>query len=185
MNGIVSNFTASYSVVSVNSTTYEVNVIDILPSQTYSTTVWLLKDGTVVALDLAGHDFTGTSASTFFQKYFSPWETELAFGQKILTYVSSSYFRSTGTSSVTLGPTTFTVNNYAPSSLPETIPGCNGASITLTSGSNFSVGTPSGSTYPLITYINAVGSGTVISSSGTPTAIAYNFTAQITSVTVT
>ncbi len=184
LNGTIYNFTASYALINVNSTTYQVNVVDITPTQTYSTTVWLLKDGTVVALDLAGHNFTGASASTHFQTYFSPWENDVNFGQQIVTYSSSSYFRYTGSSTVTLGPSTFNVKSYVPNTLPETVPGCSGASITLTAGGNFSVGTPSGSSYPLVTNLYAVGSGTIIGSLGAPVTTTYNFTSEITSVTV-
>jgi len=172
------NFTASYTVVSVNSTTYEVNVLDVLPTQTYSTTVWFLNDGTVVRLDLAGHTFTGASAGTHFQTYFAPWEVDIVYGQEISAPTSLTFFHSTGTSPVTVGPTSFTVTNYAPNVLPETITACSGASITLNSGS-LSVGTPNGSSYPLITYLAATGSET--GTSGTTT---YSFTSQITSVTV-
>jgi hypothetical protein len=179
LNGESSNFTASYTVVHVNSTTYEVNIVDKVPGQTYSTTVWLLKDGTVVALDLAGHNFTGASASTHFQTYFAPWEQDIEFGQQITTSTSFSFFHSAGTSTVTLGPSTFTVTNYAANSLPETISLCNGDSETLTTAGSFSVGTPSGSSYPLITYIDVAGSGTI---GGAPST--YSFIAQITSVKV-
>ena len=169
--------------VHVNSTTYQVNIVDVLPSQTYYTTVWFLKDGTVVALDLAGHNFTGSSASTHFQTYFSPWEKDIEYGQLMMMPTSLSLFHSTGTSTVTLGPSTFAINNYTANSLPETIVGCNGQSITPTTA-GFSIGTPSGSSYPLITYIDVAGSETTVGVSGTPSTTTYSFTAQITSVTV-
>jgi hypothetical protein len=166
--------------VSVNSTTYQVNIAYNSPGKTGTTTVWLLKDGTVVALDLAGHHFTGAAAGTYFQTYFGLWETELEYEQQITTSTSFSFFHTTGTSTVTVGPSTFTVTNYTANSLPETIPLCNGESDTLTTGS-FSVGTPSGSSYPLITYIDVAGSKTTVGTSGTTT---FSFIDQITSVTV-
>jgi hypothetical protein len=178
LNGTAYNFTASYTVVYASSTTYKVNIVYKVPGQTYSPTVWLLKDGNVEALYLAGHNFTGSSAGTEFQNYFFLWETELNYAQQITTSSSFSHFHSTGTSTVTAGPSTFTVTNYAANSLPETISLCNGISISLTAGS-FSVGTASGSSYQLITYIDIGGSKT--GTSGTTT---YSFVSQITSATV-
>ncbi len=182
INGTVSNFTASYTLVYVSQTTFKVNIIDKLPSQTYSTTVWLLKDGTVVGLNLAGHNFTGASAGTHFQTYFVSWETDIDFGMLIDSPTSLSYFHSTGSSTATVGPSQFTVTNYAANSLPETIMECNGGSVNLTTG-NFSLGTPSGSGYPLIAYIDVAGSDVNVGPSGTLSTTTYSFTAQITSVT--
>jgi hypothetical protein len=164
-------------------TTYKVNITDVLPGMTVNSTVWLLKDGTVVGLDIDGINLNA-SASTKFQDYFSLWENALGYGQLIETYTSSSFLRSTGTSTVTLGPSTFTVTNYTASSPPEVIPGCNGESITLTAAS-FSVGTPIGSTSnPLVTYIDVAGSETTVGVSGTLSKMTYSFIAQITSVTL-
>jgi hypothetical protein len=169
-------------VLYVSSTTYKVNITDVTPGKTYLTTAWFLKDGTVVGLVIDGHDLNA-SASTDFQTYFSLWEKALGLGQLIETYTSSSFLKSTGTSTVTLGPSTFTVMNYTASQLPETIPRCNGESITLTTGS-FSVGTPSGSSYPLVTYFDAAGSEITVGTSGTPSTTTYSFIGQITWVTV-
>jgi hypothetical protein len=181
-NGTAFDLTASYAVVNVNSTTYEVNMVTTLAGNTIPTTAWFLKDGTVVRLDIAGHNLTKL-ASTYFQRYFSLWETELEYKQQITSSTSFSFFHSTGTSTVTIGPNTFTVTKYTANSLPETIPGCNGASDTLSTG-DFSVGTPSGSSYPLITNIDIAGSRTTVGSSGTPSTTSYSFISQITSVTV-
>jgi len=169
-------------VLYVSSTTYEVNITDLTPTKTYLTTAWFLKDGTVVGLVINGHNLN-TSASASFQTYFSLWEKALGLEQELLTYTSSPFVKSTGTSTVTLGPSTFTVTNYTATSVPETVPGCNGESNTFTTGS-FSAGTPSGSSYPLATYFDAAGSRTTVGTSGTPSTITYSFIGQITSATV-
>jgi hypothetical protein len=158
-------------------TTYKVSITDVTPANTYLTTAWLLKDGTVIGLVINGHNLNA-SASTSFQKYFSLWEKALGYAQLIESYTPTSYLKSTGTSTVTLGPSAFTVTNYSATSPPETIPGCNGDSTTLTAGS-FSVGTPSGSSYPLVTYFDAAGSKTASGSTET-----FSFIGQMTSVTV-
>ena len=167
----------------VSSTTYKVNITDVTPSETDHTTAWFLKDGTVVGLVINGRNANG-SASYWFQTYFSLWEKALGLGTQMETYASSSYFSSTAPSTEKIGPSTFTVTNYTASTLPETIPGCNGESITLTTGS-FSVGTPiGGSSYPLVTYFDVAGSEITVGASGTPSKTTFSFTGQITSVTV-
>jgi hypothetical protein len=185
VNGTAYNFTASYTVVSVNSTVYQVNILELTPSQSIATTVWFLNNGIVAALDIAGNNFSGTLAGYYFQTYFSLWENAIEYGQLIATFTSpSSFFHSTGTSPVTLGPSEFAVTNYTSNSLPETISGCNGASVTLTSGGVFSVGAPSGSDYQLITYLTAAGYGTITGTSGEQQTTTFNIVSQITSVTV-
>jgi hypothetical protein len=178
-NGAASNtsFTASYKVVYASPTTFKVDITDETPAKTYLTTAWILKDGTVIGLVIDGHSFNA-SASTSFQTYFSLWEVALGYAQLIESYTPTTYLKSTGTSTVTLGPSAFPVTNYSASSLPETIPGCDGDSTTLTAGS-FSVGTPSGSNYPLVTYFDAAGSKTASGSTET-----FSFIGRMTSVTV-
>ena len=184
VNGTASSFTASYQVLYVSSTTYKVNITYVLPSKAEMTTVWLLKDGTVIGLEIKGYDFNDSASQTF-QNYFGLWRTALGLNQQIETYTSSSFLKSTGTSTVTLGPSTFTVTNYTATSLPETIPGCNGESLTVTTAGSFSVGTPiGGSSYPLVIDFEIAGSEVTVGISGTPSTTTFSFTCQITSVTV-
>lgn len=176
-NGTASSITASYNVLYVSSTTYKVDLAYKTSSVSGIATLWLLKDGTVEALNLAGHNIT-QDASMYFQLYFSLWETELVYEQLITTSTAYSYFHSTGTSTVTVGPTTFAVTTYTANTTPETIQSCNGDSLTLASGS-FSVGTASGSNYPLIISINIAGSETTSGVSST-----ISFVSQINSASV-
>lgn len=167
-------------------TTYKVNIIDVTSGQTDNTTVWFLKDGKVVGLVINGINANASASgpSYYFQLYFSLWEKALGIGQQMETYASSSYFSSTAHSTEKIGPSTFTVTNYTASSLPETIPGCNGESITLNTGS-FSVGTPiGGSSYPIVTYFDIAGSEITVGVSGTPSKTTFSFAGQMTSVTV-
>jgi len=105
------------------------------------------------------------------------------FGQQLTTDYSSAtaYFHSSGTSPVTFGTKTFTLTNYAANSLPETVPTCDGASLTLTTAS-MSIGAPSGVNYKFPFDVNVVGSSTGgLSGTGTTT---FTITSQITSMTV-
>jgi hypothetical protein len=184
VNGTVYNFTASYNVVSVNSMTYEVNIFEDTPSRSVSTTVWFLTDGTVEAIDVAGQNFSGSLAGYYFQTYFSTWESAIEYAQVIAGLASSSFFRTAGTSVLTLGSSEFAVTNYTASSLPETIPGCNGESVTLYSGGVMSVGEPTSSDYPLITYISAAGSAVITGVSGEQQSVVFNIESEITSAIV-
>jgi hypothetical protein len=180
VNGTTSSFTASYSVVYASSTTYKVDITDVTPTSTYHPTVWLLKDGTVEALQLGGHNYTGSSAGTEFQTYFYSWENELQYLQQVETPSSLSFFHSTGTSMVTAGPSEFSVANYTANSLPETVPLCNGESFTF-STANISLGMPNGASYQIAPYVDLVGTET---NSETGLTTIFNFVADITSVTV-
>ena len=142
------------------------------------TTLWLLKNGTILGINYAGSNYTGAAAIQYYQgsHLFTAWGSEQAFGQLLITeYVSASaYFQTTGTSTETLGPSTVSVTNYAANSLPETFPTCNGVMDTLTTAS-MSVGTPSGSNYPFATYVDVAGSGSTTT---------FVIVSQITSITV-
>jgi hypothetical protein len=176
-------FTSSYTTVYSSATTFKVSIV----SSDYPSafTMWLLKDGTLVGINYAGSNYTGAAAIQYYQgsRLFTAWGTETVFGQQLTTdYVSATaYFHSTGTSPVTIGTNTFTLTNYAANSLPETVPACGGASITLTTAS-MSIGTPNGANYPFPFDVNIVGSSTG-GASGTGTST-FTITSQITSITV-
>ncbi len=147
--------------------------------------MWLLRNGTIVAINYAGSNYTGSAATSYYQtsRLFTAWGTETVFGQQLTTdYVSdTAYFRSTGTSPMTIGTNTFTLTNYAANSLPETVPVCSGASITLSTAS-MSIGSPNGANYPFPFDVDVVGSATGGPyGAGTTT---FTITSQITSVTV-
>ncbi len=147
--------------------------------------MWLLKNGTIAGINYAGSNYTGAAAFQYYQgsRLFTAWGTELVFGQQLTTdYVAdTAYFHSTGTSPVTLGTNTFTLTNYAANSLPETVPSCGGASITLTAAS-MSIGTPNGANYTFPFDVNIVGSST--GGPNGPGTTTITITSQITSITV-
>ena len=183
MNGASFTFTSTYTTVYASATTFKVSIV----SSAYPTpfTLWLLRNGTVAGINYAGSNYTGAAAVQYYQgsRLFSAWGTMLVFGQQLTTsYVSdTAHFHSTGTSPVTFGTNTFTLTNYAANSLPETIPTCDGASITLTTAT-MSIGKPNGSNYPFPFDVDLVGSATG-GASGTGTTT-FTLTSQITSMTV-
>jgi len=171
------NFTFSYSVVSVTSTTYTVegNFVGT-PNVTF--TAWLLKNGTTLALNInhGKSNITGTHADNLVQGFFGELAAVQGFVQEQSIY--TNLFRSNGTSTVTIGAQTFTVTNFVAYTLPETIQLCNGETDTL-SAYSLSEGTPSGSTYEIPTSVHIEGSTT---SNGAT--IPIDFTIQITAFTV-
>jgi hypothetical protein len=183
LNSASYSFTSSYTTVYASATTFKVSIV----SSDYPSafTMWLLKNGTLVGINYAGSNYTGAAAIQYYQgsRLFTAWGTETVFGQQLTTdYIyATAYFHSTGTSLVTLGASTFTLTNYAANSLPETVPSCGGASITLTTGS-MSIGSPNGANYPFPIDVNVVGSSTG-GTSGTGTST-FTITSQITSITV-
>jgi len=172
------SYTESYATNYVSSTTYKVTINLVEGSTNIAETVWLLKDGTAVAIDVAGFNLTGSSAQGAIVGAFAGFELQIQADAEINAYTATNFFHSTGTSSVTIGPTTVSVTNYAANSLPETVTYCGSSPNTLTAFS-FSVGTPKGSSSPLVTNENISGSDVVNGQTTT-----YNYVLQVTSITI-
>ncbi len=168
-------FSFTYTVAAVTSTTYTVNM-QYVANKTHQFTAWLLKNGTTLAISSPKGNITGAQASSEVQEYFADVASVLGFVQDQSTY--SNLFHSNGTSTVTIGTSTFTVTNYVANSLPETIQRCSGETTTLTAY-NLSEGIPSGSSSELPTYVDIAGS-TTVNGATTP----FAFKVQITAFTV-
>jgi hypothetical protein len=162
----------------VSSTTYKVTITIAEGSTNIGETVWLLKDGTALAIDISGYNLTGSSAQGAIIGAFAGFELQLQADAEINAYTASNFFHSTGTSTVTIGSTMVSVTNYAANSLPETVSYCGNSPTTLTAFS-FSVGTPQGSSSPLVTNENIAGSDMLNGQTTT-----YNYVLQVTSITI-
>ena len=171
------SFVESYSTVYVSSTTYKVVINSIEGGQNISETVWVLKNGTAIAINIAGQNLTGAFVQEELVGVFAGFTLQLQADSYIGLYTSSSYFHSTGTSTVSIGPTQVSVTTYAANTLPETVSGC-GQTSTLTAFS-FSVGTPKGASLPLVTYEHIAGSD--IENGQTNT---FDYALQVTSITL-
>jgi hypothetical protein len=175
-----SNLTESYTRLYASATTYKVTVTTTSNGQsTPAETAWILKDGTVLAINVAGQNLTGTIAQTMIVGVFAGFSAEVQAGNQLSTYTANQFFQSTGTSSVTIGSSTFTVTNYKANTLPETITDCLTGSTTNLTAYKLSVGTPTGTSYKVVTYMQLAGSSTV---NGQPTS--FNYVIQIVSLTV-
>jgi hypothetical protein len=141
-------------------------------------TAWILKDGTTLAVNVLGQNFTGPTANSFITGAFAGFYQEIEVGQQQSFYSSASqFFHSTGTSSVTIGANKVTVTNYAANSLPETVEAC-GSTSTYTAFS-LSIGTPSGTSFPIVTSMHFAGTSTV---NGSPSS--FDISIQVTSFTL-
>jgi hypothetical protein len=142
-----------------SSTTYKItlNYAVGAGTQNQTSTAWILKNGTVLAVNFAGQNVTGASAQTMVAGLFAGFSEEVFASSQLSTYTASQYFHSTGTSSVTIGSNSLTVTNYAANKLPQTITLCSGDVSTLT-GFKLSVGTPRGTTFQLVTDFEIAGS---------------------------
>jgi hypothetical protein len=176
----LTNLTESYTRVYASATTYKVTITSSANGQaTPPETAWILKDGTVVAIDVAGQNLTGPTAQSMIVGLFAGFSAEVQAGSQLSTYTASQYFHTTGTMSVTIGSSTFTVTNYAANTLPQTITDCLTGSTTNLTAYKLSVGTPTGTSYKVVTYMQLAGSSTV---NGQPTS--FNYVIQIVSLTV-
>lgn len=168
--GTTTNTTASFNVIYRSATTIKVNTTFGSGANTERITAWILKNGTTLAVNLSGQNFTGTTANGFITGAFAGFYQEIEVGQQQSFFSGASqYFHSTGTSSVTIGANTVTVTNYAANSLPETVTAC-GSTATYTAFS-LSIGTPSGTTFPIVTNMHFAGTTTV---NGSPSSFDYS-----------
>jgi hypothetical protein len=173
------NFSESYTTNYASSTTYKVTVTEGSGAQNEVTTVWVLKNGTALAIAITGdpQNITGSEAQEFIVGVFAGFTVQVQADAELTYYTNTGFFHSTGTSTVSIGPTSVKVTNYAANTLPETVDEC-GQTTTLTAFT-LSVGTPSGASSPLVTYEHIAGSDVVDGTTNT-----FSEVLQVTSITV-
>ena len=177
---------ADYTVAYASATTLKVSVAYDTQASTSTVyaeqlTAWVLRNGTILAVytpsaGSTGANLTGTTGQQFVLGVFAGFFAEANDGQSLVDYTSSSSVHSTGTSKVTLGPTTMTVTNYVSTGIDTISNTCTSDSLQSLS---LSVGKPAGSGFDLITHLVESGSFT---SGGTTTTGTVEL--QIESVTV-
>jgi hypothetical protein len=151
------NYSQSYSTVYVSSTTYKISITTSEGGQSFTSTVWILKNGTTLAINEAGTNLTGSLARQIGASSFVGFTLQIQADSQINQYTSSNYFHSTGTSTVSIGPTQVSVTTYAANSLPVTTTDCVTGDVTTLTAYSFSVGTPHGSSLPLVTHEHFAG----------------------------
>jgi len=177
-NGNTSNLDFSYTIAYRSPTTYKVNLNIVLKSKPRDYTMWVLTNGTVLALlTPSGENLTGYAASDKVFGFFSGLETLATIG---LQSNNAAFFHSTGNSTVTIGSNSFAVTNYTLNTTPETIQGCNGSGSATLTTYTASLGTPTGSSFELVAAATFVGS--ITDAWGTTTTVDYTY--QVTGLTV-
>jgi hypothetical protein len=151
------NFSESYTTNYVSSTTYKITLTSGEGGQTFTTTVWILKNGTALAVNEAGTNLTGSLAQEILVGTFAGFTLQTQADAQINQYTSSNYFHSTGTSTVSIGPTQVSVTTYAANSLPVTTTDCVTGDVTTLTAYSFSVGTPHGASAPLVVHEHFAG----------------------------
>jgi hypothetical protein len=152
VNGETTNSTFSYLVTSASGGIYNVNAtISSAAGPMTSTFVVDANNNTVLSYVVAGYSITGSEAKQSFDSTMGLFGLEEAYGGELSIFTSSSYFHSTGTTSMTFGTTTFPVTTYVANSLPETVSAC-GITTTITAYT-LKVGTPTGTSLPFVTYL--------------------------------
>lgn len=175
-NGNQDDVNMSYVVAYVSSTTYKVNISYSLNGKGKPGTLWILKNGSILAGERGGKNYTGSTASNFVLDYFSDLETLYTFASQASTI--TSYFHSAGTSTAEIGANSLTVTEYLVNTTPENFQICNGENAELDTY-NVYIGTPSGSSLAIITYADFSGTLTTSSVSNT-----FDYVYQLTAYTV-
>jgi len=175
-NGAQENLNMTYTVVSASSTEYKVNVGYTINGEGKSGTIWIRDNGTIIAGELNGKNYTGTTASNFVLNAFS--ELDTIYNLALQASTIPAYFHSVGSETANIGSNSFTVTDYAANATPETVQGCNESSAVINSY-NVYLGTPNGSSLELVTSANF---SVVLTASSVSTSLDYSY--QILALTV-
>jgi len=148
--------TSSYTVLSSNSTSYQVGITISSGLTNESGTGWFLKNGgaaTQMTITSGGQTqtYTGQLAQEFAPALMAAFLIQVEENSQISALTSTSFVHSTGTTAVTLGPTKMTVTNYTAITNPFTYSYC-GTNSTV-SNLVVSAGTVPGTKFQIVTYI--------------------------------
>jgi len=156
-NGYSGQVTSDYQIVYASSTTYKVSITQSTEGESVAYNAWVLKDGTPLAVDFLGKNYTGSGASTYLIAAMAAYAIVAVFGapQYLGIFTSLGYIHSTGTSQLMIGPTPVLVTTYAANSYPLDINQC-GLTTDFTAFS-IQIGSVTGVTQPLLVGLNIVG----------------------------
>jgi hypothetical protein len=152
------SYSESYTTDYVSSTTYKIAVTTITEGHNITETAWILKNGTLLAVNIEGQNLTGSESQGLIAGLFAGFTLQIQADSLIGTYTAQNYFHSAGTSTVSIGPTQVSVTTYVANSLPVTTTDCVTGDVTTLTAFSLSVGTPHGSSLPLVTNEHFAGS---------------------------
>ena len=151
------NITTSVARNSTSQMTSDVAWLNVGSMSVVNITEYVTSHGTRYSLGTQ----TGVEAESTFtpvMSEFTIYNTE--YGAEYYPYFTNTqYFHSTGTASMTFGPTTFDVTTYVANTNPETFNAC-GNVFTLDQWT-LQIGTPPGTSSVFVTYIHSEGSEVV------------------------
>jgi hypothetical protein len=151
------NITTSVARNSTSQLTSDLAWVNVDSMSVINITEYVTSHGTKYSLGTQ----TGVEAESMFtpaMSEFSIYNTE--YGIEYYSYFTDAqYFHSTGTASMTFGPTTFDVTTYVANTTPETFNAC-GNVFTLDQWT-LQLGTPPGTSAIFVTYIHSEGSDVV------------------------
>jgi len=151
------NITTSVARNSTSQMTSDVAWLNVGSMSVINITEYVTSHGTRYSLGTQ----TGVEAESTFtpvMSEFTIYNTE--YGAEYYPYFTNTqYFHSTGTASMTFGPTTFDVTTYVANTNPETFNAC-GNVFTLDQWT-LQIGTPPGTSSVFVTYIHSEGSEVV------------------------
>jgi len=176
-NGNNDDLNLTYNVI-YTGPTYKVSVTVLLNGATTPLTVWIQPSGNIVAFydGSTQKNYTGSGAINDFLAYFSDLENLQTFA--LLASTNTAGFHATGTSTATIGKSSFLVTNYVANTTPETVQICNTETVVL-NAYNVNVGTPTGSGFEIVS--SATFSAIETTSTGTTT---LDYTYLVTALTV-
>jgi hypothetical protein len=156
-NGTAQNSTITYQVTSASGGVYTAN-ITLGSGSTIESAVAQVdaNNNTVlsVTVSLSGfqESFTGAQAKTFFDSFMGLFGLEVTFSTETGVFTDSSYFHSTGTSTMTFGTVSFPVTTWQANNLPFSLNDC-GVTDTITAYT-LQFGSPPGTSLTFITYLH-------------------------------
>ncbi len=157
-NGQSIDASYNYRVVLTTATTYKVNVNMTTGGSTLNFVDYVLKNGTAVAVNFFGTNYTGSSAFTYYLDSMAAFSIGNIFGASGVfgQFQSSDLVHETGSSVVMIGPTQVSVTDYVANSLPIVESTC-GSSVNFNKFS-IQIGNVTGASVQLLTDLQISGS---------------------------
>jgi len=147
------NSTISYQTTTVSSGIYDVNITFNSAGQIDSGLARVDSNNqSVISVTFSGYSFYGAQAKSFFDTLFALFGLEYTYGGYESVLTDSTYFHSTGSSTMAFGPTSFSVTTWVANSLPLSVDEC-GYSSSITDYT-LQVGTPPGTSLTFITFLH-------------------------------
>ncbi|HUI85998.1 MAG TPA: hypothetical protein VLY21_02440 [Nitrososphaerales archaeon] len=156
-NGTQNSATFGYVATSVGGGIYDVNITETSGNSTIPSIVFKVDSNneSVISATVEGFTFYGAEAKSYFDTSMSLYGLQQYYDNELQVFTDSSYFHSTGTTTMTYGSVSFPVTTYEANSLPFTLDEC-GVDSQVTAY-QLEVGTPPGTSLLFITYIHFAG----------------------------